>query len=297
MPATDESQSDPLAAEQPTRGADRNQDLSADDSGETELSLLPSLDDGTTLLDVSGARGVRVLQSLVLDHLLMNDGPALWIDARGYATSTSLARLAPSQRLLERIHVARGFTPYQHHAAIQRIRDALPSSDDGGERGVAPSLIVAPALDAQYDDGDTLHAEYGETLQARSLALLSRYSRQYGTPVLVTRTDRNEFTASIEAAADHHLECEQTKLGPRFSGEDFTTLLYPDGDAFYQTTLAFWRQVLGDRASQLGIEPASPGSTATSEPGIGSGVLADGTSQSFTVDPLVDSRRGSGWGR
>jgi len=38
--------------------------------------LLPQLDDGITLLDVEGGRGVLILQSLVLDHLLLNDGPA-----------------------------------------------------------------------------------------------------------------------------------------------------------------------------------------------------------------------------
>jgi len=33
--------------------------------------LLPQLDDGITLLDVEGGRGVPILQSLVLDHLLL----------------------------------------------------------------------------------------------------------------------------------------------------------------------------------------------------------------------------------
>jgi len=41
--------------------------------------LLPQLDDGITLLDVEGGRGVPILQSLVLDHLLLNDGPAFWV--------------------------------------------------------------------------------------------------------------------------------------------------------------------------------------------------------------------------
>ena len=67
---------DRLAVDQPTRGADRNQSLTDRADLATDEMLLPSLDDGITLLNVEGSRGVPVLQSLVLDHLLMHDGPA-----------------------------------------------------------------------------------------------------------------------------------------------------------------------------------------------------------------------------
>ena len=105
--------SDQLAVDQPTRGADRNRSLTDQADLTTDEMLLPSLDDGITLLDVEGSRGVPILQSLVLDHLLFHDGPAFWVDANGHATTT-LAQIAPSRRLLDRIHVARGFTAYQH---------------------------------------------------------------------------------------------------------------------------------------------------------------------------------------
>jgi len=63
--------------------------------------------------------------------------------------------------------------------------------------------------------------------------------------VLVTRTKRNDFTASGVTAADHHLECEQTRMGPRVVGDGFETLVYPvDDGAYYQTTFAYWRQLL-----------------------------------------------------
>jgi hypothetical protein len=31
--------------------------------------------------------------------------------------------------------------------------------------------------------------------------------------LLVTRNERNEFTEPIATAADHHIECEQTRMG------------------------------------------------------------------------------------
>src|SRR6056297_3510587 len=99
-----------MASEQPARGADRNRTLADQADPATEEMLLPSLNDGITLLDINSGRGVPILQSLVLDHLLLHDGPAFWVDADGHATTTTLAQIAPSQRLLNRIHVARGFT-------------------------------------------------------------------------------------------------------------------------------------------------------------------------------------------
>ena len=50
-----------LAVDQPTRGADRNRTLADQADPATDEMLLPSLDDGITLLDVEGSRGVPIL--------------------------------------------------------------------------------------------------------------------------------------------------------------------------------------------------------------------------------------------
>ena len=72
----------------------------------------------------------------MLDHLLLHDGPAFWVDANGHATTTVLAQIAPSRRLLDRIHIARGFTAYQHYGAVCNL--------PGGES-------VHPGIDDQRD--------------------------------------------------------------------------------------------------------------------------------------------------
>nr|WP_299266411.1 hypothetical protein [Halorientalis sp.] len=243
--------------------------------------LWPSLDDGITLLDVEGGRGVPILQSLVLDHLLLHDGPAFWVDADGHATTTTLAQIAPSQRLLNRIHVARGFTAYQHYGAVCDLPTAVNksiqmSTTDAGAAGQrppshdedtsphTPALIVALAIDAQYRADDTLGETHAETLQARTLAQLATYAEGYDIPVLVTRNERNEFTEPVATVANHHLECEQTRMGPRVVGEGFETLVYPvDDGAYDQTTFAYWRQLLAARATQVGVEPMTPASTTS----------------------------------
>ncbi|WP_196219626.1 hypothetical protein [Halorubrum sp. BV1] len=304
------STSNRLAVDQPTRGADRNRSLADQADPATDEMLLPQLDNGITLLDVEGGRGVPILQSLVLDHLLLHDGPAFWVDTNGHATTTTLAQIAPSQRLLNRIHVARGFTAYQHYGAVCDLPTAVnkviqtstadaraagrgePSRDEDTSSHT-PALIVAPAVDAQYRTDDTLGETHAKTLQARTLARLATYAEGYDIPVLVTRNERNEFTESIATVADQHLECEQTRMGPRVVGENFETLVYPvDDGAYYQTTFAYWRQLLAARATQVGVEPTTPTpSTPTPE-----GVTADGKTVAATADPLLDAWTATGTG-
>ena len=301
------STSNRLAVDQPTRGADRNRSLADQADPATEEMLLPQLDDGITLLDVEGGRGVPILQSLVLDHLLLYDGPAFWVDANGHATTTTLAQISPSQRLLNRIHVARGFTAYQHYGVVCNLPTAVNksiqmSTTDAGTAGrgepsrdedtspYTPALIVAPAVDVQYRADDTLGETHARTLQARTLARLATYADGYDIPVLVTRNERNEFTEPVATVADHHLECEQTRMGPRVVGEDFETLVYPvDDGAYYQTTFAYWRQLLAARATQVGVEPTTPAPSTPTPEGVGTGVTADGETVSATADPLLDA--------
>jgi len=308
------STSNRLAVDQSTRGADRNRSLADQADPTTDEMLLPSLDDGITLLDVEGSRGVPILQSLVLDHLLLHDGPAFWVDANGHATTTTLAQIAPSQRLLNRIHVARGFTAYQHYGAVCDLQSAVNQSiqTSTADIGAAsrrepgrdedapphtPALIVAPAIDAQYRADDTLGETHAKTLQARTLARLATYAEGYDIPVLVTRTQRDDFTDPVVTAADHHLECEQTRVGPRVIGEDFETLVYPvDDGAYYQTTFAYWRQLLAARATQVGVEPKTSAPSTPTPEGVGTGVTADGETVAATADPLLDAWTASGTG-
>jgi len=307
------STSNRLAVDQPTRGADRNRSLADQADPATDEMLLPQLDDGITLLDVEGGRGVPILQSLVLDHLLLHDGPAFWVDANGHATTTTLAQIAPSRRLLDRIHVARGFTAYQHYGAVcdlptavnqsirestttDTVRDRQPADSDD-ESLCTPSLIVAPAVDVQYRADDTLEDRHADTLQVRTLARLATYADGYDIPVLVTRSERAEFTEPVATAADHHLECKHTRMGPRILGEDFETLVYPvDDGAYYQTTFAYWRQLLAARATQVGVEPTTPAVSTPTPEGVGTGVTADGETVSATADPLLDAWTASGTG-
>jgi len=215
---------------------------------------LPQLTTGVHLLEAEG-RPVGPLHALVLDHLLLDGGRAVWVDANGYASSTHLAELAPSPRVLDRIDVARGFTAYQHQALLQDATDAIED---------ATSLLVAPAVDRFYRDDDIRGAE-PQALLMKSLSQLASYAREAGLPVLVTRTAADDFAAPVERLADAVLTVQQTAFGPRFQGPDFETLCYTDGGATMQTTLTYWAQVLEARAP-LHEEAATEEPTARVSP-------------------------------
>jgi hypothetical protein len=258
--------------------------------------LLPTLETGLTLLDIEGDRGVPILQSLVLDHLLLNDGAAFWVDANGHATTISLARIAPSRRLLNRIHVARGFTAYQHYMAVtdlsRAIREqlhqtAMQSPDSRDTK--TPSLIVIPAVDARYRTDDTLPREHAITLQARTLAQLRSYADTHEIPVVVTRSTTEAFTEPVARAADHHIRCEQTKMGPRFTGENFETLVYPTDGPYYQTTFAYWHQLLRTRVTQVGRNISTSPSTPTAPDTVRGSRTTPGDPATSTSDPLADA--------
>lgn len=206
---------------------------------------LPQLREGVQLLQTDG-RATGPLHALVLDHLLLEGGSAVWIDADGHGTSIHLAEVAPSERVLDRIHIARGFTAYQHQALVRNAIEALT-----GET----SLMVVPAVDARYRDDDIRGAE-PETLLLQTLSRLARYAREEGLPVLATRTAADAFSAPVERLATGVIEVEQTAFGPRFRGPDFETLVYAERGPTVQTTLAYWARILGAREPLHGEQTA-----------------------------------------
>ncbi|WP_276258965.1 hypothetical protein [Haloglomus litoreum] len=214
----------------------------------TPVPSLPRLDPGVTLLETE-THAVGPIDSLVLDHLLGQDGTAVWVDSHDHATTQQLARLAPSRRLLERVRVARGFTPFQHYELVDRL---------GAEIGPETALVVVPWADAPYRDdslgrGDTASMMRG--VADRLTTLADRAS----VPVLVTLKKTDSVTEPFDALSTRDLLYEATDLGPRFVGDSFETLVYPVDNGGVQTTLAFWERVLQRRHALAESETPRPG--------------------------------------
>ncbi len=208
---------------------------------------LPTLGDGVTLLETTdGTTGA--LASLVADRVLLGGGTATWVDARGRATTAPLARVAPSARVLERVRVARAFTPWQHLSLLRDLGDAV-SAETG--------LVVLPAFDWFYR-GDELPDAEGDRMLAEAAALVADLVDRRDLSVLLTRTREGDPSGPMARLVDDRIECEPTPFGPRFVGDAFETLVYPVGDGLVQTTLAFWTRVLRERHPSLADADAAP---------------------------------------
>lgn len=201
---------------------------------------VPSLNAGIQLLDTDASRAIH---ALTVDHILLSGGDACWIGTGTHARSTPFVELAPSDRILDRVHLARAFTPFQHLALLESLPEVLTDRTE---------LVVAPDIDGYYRSDDLL-AEEGRDMLLSGIADLARVAREREIPVLVTRTAADEFSTPVENAASDVLHCRSTPFGPRFwtngeDGSDDETLVYPvDGGAAVQTTLAFWKRVLAAR--------------------------------------------------
>lgn len=201
---------------------------------------LPQLTADVTLVEVD-KQTISPVQALVLDQLLLSDTTARWIDVFDHIQTQSLSKLAPSGRILDRLQVARAFTPFQHFALVEDLAAEIAS-------GRETPLVVAPALDGLYRDPDgRLSPQQASTLLVRAVAKLAGIARRHDVPVVLTRTRDDEFSAPIARAADSVIEVTDTKYGPRFTSDEFETLVYPVGNGMVQTTLAFWQRVLEAR--------------------------------------------------
>ena len=203
---------------------------------------LPDLTPGVTLVDVDDDLGITPVQALLLDRVLSGDGPAYWVDGANRANTTRLRELAPADRVLNRIEVARGFTAHQHTALLDRLAGRLESQ-------ASPSVVVATGLDGMYRDAD-VDDELAEQLFIRAIAAVARVARVHNIPVIVTRCREDKFSRPLRRAAATHLHCRATPFGPRFedSRGEVETLVYHTEDGWLQTTLAYWQEVLEHRA-------------------------------------------------
>ncbi|WP_050048136.1 P-loop NTPase family protein [Halanaeroarchaeum sulfurireducens] len=235
--------------------------MSRSASQSTPLPELPRLSPGVWLLETTG-HDLASLHTLVVDHLLLGDGSAVWIDAGERGRSQLLREIAPDPRVLDRIRIARGFTAFQHAALVETAADVV----DG-----TVGLVVAPAVDFPYRDEEG-RGVAPRKLLLRTIARLARFARDQSIPVLLTRTGANGLGKPVASVAGDTITVERTRFGPRFESDAFETLVYPARRGHAQTTLAFWRRVL---AARQPLYASAPGSTDPS-PGSREGVLSDG---------------------
>lgn len=211
---------------------------------------LPTLDSGVTSLHSPSATGA--LRRLVVDELRRRDGPAYWIDTGAHASTYALYDLAPSERALSGLRVARAFTAYQHRELVDRVARRADSST---------SLVVVSDATRLYADPDVPDAD-GATMLDDALARLAAVAATCDAPVLlgVSAGVDERLAERVRDCVDRELACERTPHGLRFEGPDYETLVYREAD-YWQTTIPYWVELLGAAAERpdVGVDaPPSP---------------------------------------
>jgi hypothetical protein len=211
---------------------------------------LPTLDSGVTSLYSPSATGG--LRRLVVDELRRRDGPAYWIDTGAHASTYALYDLAPSERVLSELRVARAFTAYQHRELVGRVaRRADPGT----------SLVVVSDATRLYADPDVPDAD-GAAMLDDSLAHLAAVATSCDVPVLlgVDGDADRRLAERVRDCADRELACERTPHGLRFEGPDYETLVYREA-GHWQTTIPYWVELFGavSEHREVGVDaPPSP---------------------------------------
>lgn len=196
-------------------------------SREKVLETVPGLKEGINLIDKPS--GVPVFQEL-LGHHLEPDSEALWIDTGNEASTYALA--SQDRSLMERVRIARAFTPFQHHTL---------STSLGEYSGSETEVMVLPRVNQLYLESGLKEWERRELFQ-EAWSSVMRLQEEKSLKVMVSAVEDSETGSMVKADSDNRIEVGQTSQGRRYVSDSFRQLTYP-GDGYIQTTVPMWRKV------------------------------------------------------
>ena len=198
--------------------------------GVTEKRALPSLKKGINILRTDTDRA-EALHSMVINQLLLFGGEAAWIDTGNMCSTHLMSGLSPTENLLDRITVARAFTPYQHFSLVEKLPEMIDRDTE---------LLIVPLANVLYSE-DVLNDREGRRMFLKAMEKIGRTAKQHDISVLMTEDPSREMRVPFINAKE--LRCQETKMGVRFESENFKTLTYT-GPGYIQTTLMLWELLL-----------------------------------------------------
>lgn len=208
---------------------------------------VPEIEPGLTVLRTPRHRSTA-LHRVAVEAIRRSDGRAFWLDARNAASTYALHDLAPRDRLLRRVRLARAFTAYQHFSLVERLVNAVSPRT---------GCVVAPNVASLYRDDDVPDHEARPLLDA-ALSALAQACDAYGVPLLATDAGPDDRLAGIvRERATRELRCEETDLGYRFEGDDFETDVYWQ-EGHWQTTVPYWVELVGAAEERTPAESVGP---------------------------------------
>jgi len=198
--------------------------------GVKDKRTLPTLKKGINILRTD-MEGLEALHSMVINQILLFGGEAAWIDTGSMCSTHLMSGLSPTENLLDRITVARAFTPYQHFSLVEKLPEMINRDTE---------LLVVPLANLLYSE-DVLNRREGRRLFLRAMEKIGRTAKQHSISVLMTEDPFRELRLPFRNGKE--LRCKKTKMGVRFESENFQTLTYT-GPGYIQTTLMLWELLL-----------------------------------------------------
>ncbi len=131
---------------------------------------------------------------------------------------------------MEKVHIGRAFTPFQHHRLIHQIEDFIQENTE---------LLVLPNIDFLYLDGQIKDWEAEELFQEVWEKILE-VRNEHDLKVLVSLSSRNSALCyALIGDTDNKIEVESTQEGWKYNSEGFQQYAYRDSGKI-QTTVPYW---------------------------------------------------------
>lgn len=201
-------------------------------SGEVEKVIVqskPQLEKGVNIVEKPGK--LPVFQSLISSELGGKNASAVWIDTGNESSTYALTNFG-GQELLEKVHVGRAFTPFQHHSIVQQL---------GGFIREDTELLVLPNISQLYISGQ-LRAWEAEELFQETWEKILELQEKHGLKVLVSIPDTDSgLNYAVIGDADNRITVEQTGQGWKYESESFDQHAYRE-NGLLQTTMMYWQK-------------------------------------------------------
>jgi hypothetical protein len=200
----------------------------------------PQLYQGVNL--ISKPEDLPAFQSLVSNQLEGRNSTAVWIDS-GNESSTYALRSAGTRSVMEKVHIGRAFTPFQHHTLVHSLEEFVKENTE---------ILVLPNIDLLYLDGQVREWEAEELFEEVWQKVL-KTADEYDLKVLVSFSSKS--TSLLQHArkdVEREISIGATQEGWKYDSSGFKQNAYSNGGSV-QTTVSHWMQKASD-AVQASVE-------------------------------------------
>jgi len=162
----------------------------------------------------------------------------VWIDTGNESSTYALS--AQKTEILDKVKIARAFTPFQHHTLIQNLEETIEDKTE---------ILVIPNIDMMYSNGQINEWE-AEELFKESWNKIKEIKQNYNIKILVS-TVNSVPGLKIKSEANHRIEIQETEQGDRYEGDKFQQNAYRRRNSL-QTTLSAWQNM---KTEKIAVKP------------------------------------------